>query len=159
MKKIRIELKWGVLFVVSGLIWMIFEKSMGWHDVHIDKHATYSLFYAPIAIAIYVLALLDKKRNYYQGKMNYLQGFISGLIITLVVVIMSPPSQYITSEFISPDYFSNAIAYAVSSGALSQEAAESNFNLNSYMVQAVAGAAFMGMITSAIVALFTRSKS
>lgn len=138
---------------------MIFEKSMGWHDVHIDKHATYSLFYAPIAIAIYVFALLDKKRNYYHGKMNYLQGFISGLVITLVVVILSPLSQYITSEFISPDYFSNAIAYSVSSGALTQEAAESNFNLNSYMVQAVAGAAFMGMVTSAIVALFTRSKS
>ncbi|TDQ17568.1 uncharacterized protein DUF4199 [Algoriphagus boseongensis] len=159
MKKIRIELKWGVLFVVSGLIWMIFEKSMGWHDVHIDKHATYSMFYAPIAIAIYVLALLDKKRNYYQEKMNYLQGFISGLVITLVVVILSPLSQYITSEFISPDYFSNAIAYAVSSGTLTQEAAESNFNLNSYMVQAVGGAAFMGLITSAVVAIFTRSKS
>ena len=159
MKNIKIEIKWGVLFVLSGLIWMILEKSLGWHDEHIDMHATYTMLYAPIAIAIYVLALLDKKRNFYHGKMTYVQGFISGLIITLVVVLLSPLSQYITSTFISPDYFSNMIQYSVETGVLSQEAAEANFNLTSYMVQAMVGAAMMGLITSAIVAIFTRSKS
>jgi hypothetical protein len=159
MKNLKIELKWGILFVLSGLIWMILEKSLGWHDVHIDKHATYTLFFAPIAIAIYVFGLLDKKRNFYQGKMTYKQGFISGLLITLVVVILSPLSQYITSEFISPDYFTNVIEYSVSSGELTREAAEANFNLNSYMIQAMTGAALMGFLTSAIVALFTRTKS
>lgn len=159
MEKIKIEIKWGVLFVLSGLIWMILEKSLGWHDVHIDKHASYTMLYAPIAIAIYVLALLDKKRNFYHGKMTYVQGFISGLIITLIVVILSPLSQYITSTYISPDYFSNMIQYSVEKGELSQEAAEANFSLVSYMIQAMVGAAVMGLITSAIVAIFTRSKS
>ncbi|WP_026951850.1 DUF4199 domain-containing protein [Algoriphagus mannitolivorans] len=159
MKDIKIEIKWGVLFILSGLIWMILEKSLGWHDVHIDKHATYTMLYAPIAIAIYVLALLDKNRNFYHGRMTYVQGFISGLIITLVVVILSPLSQYITSTCISPDYFANMIQYSVESGVLSQEAAEANFTLMSYMIQAMVGAAVMGLITSAIVAIFTRSKS
>jgi hypothetical protein len=159
MKNIKIELKWGILFVLSGLIWMIIEKSLGWHDALIDKQAAYSLFYAPIAIAIYVFALLDKKRNFYQGRMTFMQGFVSGLIITLVVVILSPLSQYITHGFITPDYFDNAIDFAVSSRATTQEIAEANFNLNSYMVQAMVGAAIMGSLTSAVVALFTRSKS
>ena len=158
MKNIKIEIKWGVLFVLSGLIWMILEKSLGWHDVHIDKHATYTLLYAPIAIAIYLFALLDKKRNFYNGKMTYVQGFISGLIITLIVVLLSPLSQYITSTYISPGYFSNMIQYSVETGELSQEAAEANFNLMSYMIQAMVGAAVMGLITSALVALFVRSK-
>ena len=159
MKNIRIEIKWGILFILSGLLWMWFEKVMGWHDVHIDQHATYTMLYAPIAIAIYVFALLDKKRNFYRGKMSYLQGFISGLIITLVVVILSPFSQYLTSEYISPDFFQNMIHYSVESGALTQEAAEANFNLKNYLVMSVIGAAALGLITSAIVALFTRSKS
>ena len=159
MKDRKIEIKWGILFVLIGLIWMVFEKAMGWHDVHIDKHATYTNFIAPIAIAIYVFALLDKKRNFYGGKMTYKQGFIAGLIVTLVVVILSPLSQYITSTYITPDYFQNVIDYSVSSGQMEQQAAEEYFNLKSYILQSVIGAAIMGVLTSALVAIFVRSKS
>lgn len=159
MKNIRIEIKWGILFILVGLIWMVFENAVGWHDVHIDKHATYTLFFAPIAIAVYVFALLDKKRNFYGGKMSYMQGFVAGLIITLVVVILSPLSQYISSTYVSPDYFKNVIEYSVSSGQMEQQAAEEYFNLKSYMLQSVIGAAVMGLITSAVVALFVKSKS
>ena len=159
MKDRKIEIKWGILFVLIGLIWMVFEKAMGWHDVHIDKHATYTNFIAPIAIAIYVFAMLDKKRNFYGGKMTYKQGFIAGLIVTLVVVILSPLSQYITSTYITPDYFQNVIDYSVSSGQMEQQAAEEYFNLKSYILQSVIGAAIMGVLTSALVAIFVRSKS
>lgn len=158
MKKIKIEIKWGLLFILSGLIWMILEKSLGWHDALLEKHATYTLFYAPIAIAIYVFALLDKKRNFYQGRMNYLQGFISGLIITLVVVILTPLSQYISHEYISPEYFPNIIKLSVESGQMTQEEAEGHFTLMNYIHQSLIFAAFMGVITSAVVAIFTRSK-
>jgi hypothetical protein len=158
MNSRKIEIKWGVLFILIGLIWMVFEKTMGWHDVHIDKHATYSMFIAPIAIAIYVFALLDKKRNFYGGRMTYMEGFIAGLFITLVVVILSPLSQYITSTFVTPDFFKNAMEYAVSSGQMERKAAEEYFNLKNYLIQSVLGAAMMGAITSAVVAFFVRSK-
>lgn len=159
MKDIRIEIKWGVLFILIGLIWMVFEKAMGWHDVHIDKHATYSMIFAPIAIALYVFALLDKKRTFYGGRMSYMQGFVAGLIITSVVVILTPLSQYITSTYITPDYFGNVIAYSISSGEMEQQAAEQYFNLKSYIIQSTIFAAVMGLVTSAIVAIFLRSRS
>jgi hypothetical protein len=117
------------------------------------------VFIAPIAIAIYVFALLDKKRNFYGGKMTYMEGFKSGLIITLVVVILSPLSQYITSTYITPDFFKNIIEYSVSSGKMEEQAAEEYFNLQKYMIQSVIGAAIMGLITTAIVVFFVRSKS
>lgn len=159
MKNLKIEIKWGVLFILSGLIWMVFEKAMGWHDVHLEQHATYTMFYAPIAIAIYVIALIDKKRNFYGGKMNYLQGFISGLLITLVVIIFTPLSQYISHEYISPEYFANVIRLSVEKGMMTQEVAEEHFTLMNYIHQSLMFAAFMGLITSAVVALFVRSKS
>ncbi|RIW16484.1 DUF4199 domain-containing protein [Algoriphagus lacus] len=159
MKNLKIEIKWGVLFILSGLIWMVFEKTMGWHDVHLEQHATYTMFYAPIAIAIYVLALMDKKRNFYVGKMNYLQGFISGLLITLIVIILTPLSQYISHEYISPEYFPNIIRLSVEKGMMSQEEAEGHFTLMNYIHQSLMFAAFMGLITSAVVSLFVRSKS
>ncbi|MFC5192410.1 DUF4199 domain-containing protein [Algoriphagus aquatilis] len=158
MKKFQIEIKWGILFILSGLIWMVLEKSLGWHDELLDQHATYTMFYAPIAIALYVLALRDKKKTDYQGKMTYLQGLISGLLLTLVVVILTPLSQYISHEYISPEYFPNIRKLSVEKGQMTQEEAEMHFSLMSYIQQSLIFAAFMGVLTSAIVAIFTRSK-
>lgn len=158
MKNIKIEIKWGVLFILIGLIWMVFEKAMGWHDEHIDQHATYSMLFAPIAIALYVFALIDKKKNFYRGTMTYKQGVVCGLIVTAIVVILTPLSQYITSTYITPEYFNNVTAYAVSSGQMGKEAAEEYFNLKSYVIQSTIFAAVMGVVTTAVVAFFLRSK-
>lgn len=159
MKSFKIEIKWGILFTLSGIIWAVLEKSLGWHDALLEKHATYTLFYAPIAIAIYVFALLDKKKNHYSGEMNYLQGLISGLVVTVVVLILTPLSQYVTHEFISHDYFTNISTLTVSQGQMTMEEAEAHFTLENYIVQSLIFAAFMGLLTSAVVALFTRGKA
>lgn len=159
MKNIKIEIKWALIFILSMLAWMFFEKSMGWHDEKIADHATYTNFFAIPAILVYVFALLDKKKNFYSGVMSYKQGVISGLIITVIVTVLSPLAQYITSTIITPDYFPNVIEYAVSSGKMTQADAEAYFNINSYMIQSVIGALVMGLVTSLIVAIFVKSKS
>ncbi len=158
MRRYAIELKWGLIFVAMALAWMLLEKLAGLHSTHIDKHATYTNLFALPAIVVYVLALRDKRNNFYGGSMSWKQGFVSGLIITAIVTVLSPLSQIITSEIISPEYFANAIEYAVGSGALSREAAEAYFNLKSYILQGLIGAPVTGAITSAIVAIFIRKK-
>ena len=60
-----------------------------------------------------MFALRDKRDNFYQGRMTYKQGLITGLFITLFVTILSPLTQYITSVFITPHYFTNVVNYAV----------------------------------------------
>ena len=134
MKKFRIEVKWGILFFLSGLAWMALEKYLGWHDRLIEQHATYTLLYAPLAIFIYVVALWEKKRKTYSGRMTFLQGLLSGMVITLVVVLLTPLSQYISHSLISPDYFSNIIQLTVNSGKMTLPEAEAYFNLMNYIV-------------------------
>jgi hypothetical protein len=158
MKNIKIEIKWALIFILTSLAWMVLEKALGWHDEKIADHATLTNIFAIPAIAIYVFALLDKRKNYYNGRMTFKKGFLAGLIITLMVALLSPLTQYIIT-FITPDYFSNVIEYAVSSGAMTQPDAEAYFNLKSFMVQSIIGAAIMGIITSAVVALFTQTKT
>ncbi|SFT69554.1 Protein of unknown function [Algoriphagus locisalis] len=158
MKKFKIEIKWALLFVLMMLAWMVLEKSLGYHDAKIADHPVFTNFVAIPSIVIYVFALLDKKKNYYYGLMSYKQGFISGVIISVIVAVLSPLTQYITTEFITPEYFLNVIEYAVSQGEMTQEEAESYFNLKSYIVQSVIGALLMGTVTSAIVAIFVKSK-
>lgn len=159
MKKFSIEIKWGLLFVLMTLAWITGEKLFGLHSEHIDKHPIYTNFIAIPAILIYVFALIEKRNKFYGGVMTYKQGFVSGLIITLIVTILSPLTQVIVSKVISPEFFPNAISYAVSSGTSSQADAEKYFNLGSYIIQGLIGAPIMGIITTAIVAIFTRRKN
>jgi hypothetical protein len=126
------------------------------YNQHIDKHEIYTNFIALPAIAIYVFALLDKRKNFYGGTMSYKQGFISGLIITLIVTAFSPLTQYITTTIIAPQYFPNVIKYAVDAQKMTQQEANDFFSLKNYIVQGLIGAPIMGLVTTAIVAIFTR---
>lgn len=156
MKQYRIEIKWGILFSLMTLLWMVMERYVGLHDSFIHNHSFYTNFIAIPSISIYFLALLDKRRSFYGGKMSYKKGFYAGLVITLVVTLLAPIVQYITSMYVTPDFFNNAIKYGVSTGKMSYEEASSYFNMQSYLLQSFVGAPIMGTITSAIVAIFTR---
>ncbi len=94
MKNRTIELKWGVIFSIMMLLWMALEKVTGLHGEHIESHPIFTNFVAIPAILIYVLALKDKKKNFYDGNMSYKQGLISAIITTLVVTMLSPACLY-----------------------------------------------------------------
>lgn len=152
MKKITIEIKWGILFSVMSLLWMMLEKAAGLHDEYIDKHAVYTNLIAIPAILLYFVALADKRKNQFMGFITFRQGFISGLIITLVATILAPLTQWITSTWITPDYFNNVIRYVVEQGKMSQTDAEAYFSMKNYIVQGLIFAPVMGIITSLIAA-------
>lgn len=158
MRNYKTELKWAVIFVLFTLLWMAMEKIAGLHDRNIAQHATVSgLFFIP-AIAIYVFALLDKRKNDYGGAMNFKQGFFAGLVITVVVTVFSPITQSITSLVISPDFFENMIQHSVDTGNLSQSQAEAQFNFKNYLILSAIYSFIYGVITSALVALFVRKR-
>lgn len=160
MKNYIIEIKWALIFFGSLLAWMLLEKLVGLHDVHIDKHQYLTMLYMPIAIAIYVFALLDKKKNFYEGQMNFKQGFMAGMMITLIVTVLSPLGQWIISYIITPDYFNNVIAYSLETGHhKTLEEAQAQFNFKSYVIQSTVGALIMGVLTSLVVAFFTKTKA
>jgi hypothetical protein len=48
--------------------------------------------------------------------------------------------------------------YVVEHDMMTEEAARKQFNLKNYIIQATIGALIMGVVTSAIVAIFTRKR-
>lgn len=159
MKSFKVEIKWAFIFIVSLLVWMLLEKWTGLHDEYIHLQQYITMLFGIVAILIYVLALIDKRKSFYQGKMTYKQGFKTGLLMTIIITVFSPLTQWIISELITPDYFANLIQHSVDSGYYqSLEAAEANFNLENYIIQSSLFAFVMGVITSAIVSVFTRKK-
>ncbi|WP_300487009.1 DUF4199 domain-containing protein [Flavobacterium sp.] len=160
MAKFKIEIKWAFIFITMSLLWMVLEKLCGLHSTHIDKQQYLTLLFIIPAVWIYFLALKDKKIHYYKGVMSYKQGFISGLIVTLIVALFSPLTQWIISCVITPEYFPNVIEYSLKTGYhKTREAAEAYFSLENYIKQSVIGALMMGIVTTAIVAFFVRSKN
>ena len=158
ISKYKTEIKWAVIFSIVMLLWITLEKLIGLHSEHIDKHPVYTNFFSIAAIAVYVLALLDKRKRDFDGVMNYKQGVIAGIVITIFITILTPLTQLITSSIITPEYFPNVIEYSVNQGLMTLEDANNTFNLKSYAIQATIGAFIMGVITSLIVAFFTKRK-
>jgi len=84
MNNLKKEIKWGIIFMLATLIWMLVEKALGLHDEKIADHAVYTNIFAVVAISVYLFALVDKKRNFYKGQMSYKQGLIAGAKMTFL---------------------------------------------------------------------------
>lgn len=157
MYKYNREVKWGIIFSIVSMGWMFFERTMGWHSVQIDQHATMTMLFLLPAVATYVLALLDIRSDYKEGY-SWKQGFRSGMIMTATIVLLSPLNQMVTHYFISPSYFENITAYSVEKGLLPEKEALAYFTLSNYIVQSALFSLIAGTVISAIVAIFTRKK-
>ena len=157
MNNYKLEIRWGVIFSVAMLVWLLVERLAGLHSTHIDQHLIWTNLFAIVAIAIYVLAMRQKREHELNGQMTWKQGFICGVGITIVVAILSPLTQWLAHTFVSPHFFTNMVDYAVRSGNMTEAQALSYFSLQSYLVQSLIGAVVMGVITSAVVALFVRT--
>tara|TARA_R110002012_G_scaffold322108_1_gene555917 strand:+ start:30839 stop:31327 length:489 start_codon:yes stop_codon:yes gene_type:complete len=159
MEKIKIEMKWAALFIVMTLLWMVLEKLVGLHSTHIDLHMYLTNLFAIPAILVYVFALREKKKKDFKGQMTFKQGMFSGLIMTFVITLFAPLTQWIISTIITPEYFPNVIAHSVATGYhTSLEEAEAYFNLKNYIVQSTMGTLIMGVVTTLLVAFFLKTK-
>ena len=138
---------------------MYFEKTMGWHDEKIKFQPIYTMLFGLVSIIIYVLALLDKKKNYYNNTIDWKQGFLSGAILSLAVAVLTPIVLYIIFEYISPAYFTNIISYKIENSKMTLEDAEKYFSLSNYLYTNTFSTLSNGIVMSAIISFFIKSKS
>lgn len=158
MKNWSIEIKWGVLFIVAGLAWAWLEKLAGLHSTRIEQHASLTMLFMIPAFVLYWLAFREKRRQL-GGQISFKQAFGSGLVISLVVTILTPLSQYLTHYVISPEYFRNITDHSVRTGAMTAEEASGYFTFKNYVVQSLLFAPLAGIITSLLVGwLVSRKK-
>ena len=159
MKKFKIEFKWAVVIMIITLAWMTLEKQLGFHDEKLKWQMFFGMLIIIPNFILYFLALRDKKKNYYNGEMNWKQGFISGIVISFIVAIFSPLTQFITYEFIVPNFFDKMIALSVESKRLTEEEAKSYFNLSASIWQNISNGLSYGIVLGAIVAYILKTKT
>jgi len=143
------EIKFALYFSALNLIWMLGEKLAGLHDLHIADHAFYTNYFAIPSILLYAVAMYQKQTEL-GGEMNFKQGFMSGLGITMIVTASTPAVQFIIHTIITPDYFANVQAFAIKEG-MKPEVATMHFTLNNYIMLSV----FTGFVYGIITTIFT----
>lgn len=159
MGNLKIEIKWAIYFTLMTLAWMLLEKLCGLHGKYIDYHLYLTNLFAIPAIWFMVLALKDKKKNFYNGRISYTQGLVSGIILSAFIALLSPLTQWITSYLITPEYFPNVIKRSVELGYYKTTAeAGAHFNYKNYAINSTIFAFVFGAITTAIAMIFIRTK-
>ena len=151
--KYKLELKWGAILFFTTMLWMIFEKLMGWHDERIAEHANYSMIYDVLFVTVYALAFWDKRRKASTDSFPWKNGFKFGMIMTSIVTLLSPLIQTVTHKLISPDFFSNIIELAVKHRLMTLNEAQNQFNLNNYILENIIGTFVLGTISAIVLAL------
>ena len=157
MKNIAHEIKWAVIFIVAGMAWMLLEKLTGLHDQHIDMHPIVTNLFMVVAIAVYWFALSAKRKSN-GGTITFKKAFLSGLLMTLFITILTPLWQYVSVEIISPDYFKNVTEYSVAQNLMTADEAAAYFNLRNYIISSLMFAPVTGIVTSALIALIVSRK-
>lgn len=158
MKKFAIEIKWGIRYFFAYLVWVYVEKISGYYSEKIDDYLAYSMLFYVIAIFIYVLAINDKKKNYFNNQMDWKQGAVTGVFMTIVIAILMPLCQIVMHKGMAPEFFPNMINNTILKGG-TRENAEAFFNLSSFIFQSIFSALSFGVVISAIVAYFLQTKN
>jgi hypothetical protein len=109
-------------------------------------------------LLIFVLALREKKKEFYSNTMSWTQGFISGMYLSFFCMVLSPFVQYVIYTHISPNFFNTIINHIVLRGEKTREEAQAVYNMKEFVIDAVRFTLSMGILTAAIVSLFLSTK-
>ncbi len=158
MKKFSIEFKWAAIYMVISLLWTFLERTAGLHHENIANYAFVSLLFGVFGFALYWMCIFDKKANYYKGMMDWTRGFLSGLTLTVIIAVLSPLTTFVALEYVSPDFLDNMRRHYSAANSISASASQSMFTLQGQIMQSIFTVMSMGVVASAIIAWFARSK-
>jgi fatty acid desaturase len=89
--------------------------------------------------------------------MTWQQGLLSGIILAVFAMILTPFALYFSLKYVNPDFFTNMINYSVSKG-MKLENAQAMFDISAYMIFATFGTLSFGIIFAAVAAAIVKTK-
>lgn len=153
MNKYSVEIKWSLIYGVIYLLWMMLEKTLGFHSVKVLQEPLFNLLFIPISFIIYLLALREKKKVVFKNEIEWKEGFASGIVLSFLTTVISTTVVYLTFSFISPTFFETAIDMSKN-----KEVAEFNFNLPVFVKNNIFDKLSFGVVFTAIISYIIKSK-
>ena len=159
MNQFGIEVKWAGFITTLYIVWALIEKQLGWHQDFSHTIGSGLMFFL-LVFVLYVIAFLDKKKNFYANNWSIKDAFKFGMFLTGLLAILNPLVQFIIYQSISPDYFDNMIHYKMHqpSNQLKREDLELLLNSEVYIRNGIFDTLSYGIIYSIILAYLVKSK-
>ncbi|WP_167019789.1 DUF4199 domain-containing protein [Chitinophaga sp. Cy-1792] len=158
MATYKIEGKWAVIFFAMYLAWITLEKTLGFHSTRIAYQPVVSVMVLIPSFLLYRSAIIDKRKKYFHDSISFKQAFKSGMILTFFVILLSPLSQMIAMNLLSPDFFTNMRNFAINTQGMSELEANTRLNIRAYIIASIFGGLITGLIFSLLIAAFVRTK-
>jgi len=154
----KTELKYAVIFVFLSLAWNCLEFFAGLQDKYIELHPYFvTPFFILMTSVIYYLAIREKKWIQYR-RITFIQGLITGMRLTLFILLLNPAALYLFSEFINPNFYNAFIQHDVLSGKMTQAEAADYYNLYNFIKVGTLYRFIMGILATAIISFFLRNR-
>jgi hypothetical protein len=152
-----LELKWGCLIGLVGVIWLYGSYFMGLHSDGIGKIQLMVGLGFLISFISYGLAMSAIVKA--QPETSFVEGLKSGGIMAVIAAVIAVVAQFGYFQWINPDWTRYMMdqtrihfeAAGTSSELIEEQVkwAEMNFSLKTYAMQAGLGALLSGFIFSA----------
>jgi len=147
------EFKWAAIMSLVLLIWLVALKYMGFQEGEKigDYQLIASVYFIPL-FGLYYLTVKERKesrRN--RGYITRRDAFLTGLITTMFLMVLTPIINVIFNIFINPEFIPNMVSYSAAHGMPVQEA-ENTFTISSSAFNSIMMSMLSGGVYSAIVA-------
>lgn len=155
----KIALKWGAIYALLTLIWLPLESLTGLHDDYVKYRVLLTnLKYIP-AFLIFFAALRACRHASATNTYPYSQAFTDGLRLTATSTLFSLPTQYISLEYLTPNFLSQMEQAMTDGRWMTAAEAAQYFEFQNYFIQSILAIPATGLMITAIVALFVSRNS
>ena len=159
MKKFSIEFKWAALATLAALIWMFIGKSMGFHAEKVRYEVLLEMLFSFLLFIFYWLGIRQKKREYYNGIIQWQQAFMTGLVMCVMITLFFPIIQFITFNQVSPHFMETLELALINDAKMSVEEAQQNASFDLFLRNGVMNNLSFGIIFTTIISYFLKTKN
>lgn len=149
----KTELKWGVVLGALTLLWNILERLTGFDSDYIELHTISGYLFLIPFITIYVLALLEAKKNR-GGSLSFVDGLKTSFRIALYSIPFVVLASYLKIAVISPDFQNDMVQYLITTGAEETDVQSACSTVPFLMMSAAY--AMTGVVVGAVAMLFIK---
>lgn len=153
MNKFSILIKWAIRFTFIAILWSYLEKFLGYHSEKINSIFSFGLIFGIVYLITYYLTMAEVFSKVYNNNISYKSAFINLATLTLLIAFLSPLSHLVMDNYISPDFFENAINFQKDKSVQSFENAKQFYTLKSFVLNGIQNSFSIGILLAAIIPL------
>jgi hypothetical protein len=147
-------LKWGGIYALLMMIWPLLESILGFHNSWLEYHVLFtSVKYLP-ALLIFYRSLTAARHRQGKNPFPYSKAFVAGLRTTACASVLTPIAMAVSLQFLTPHFLSTMETFMVQEQWMTVEAAANYFKFSTYLIQWSVATPAVGLMLTAITAVF-----